>query len=788
MAISARNIPVSVEFKANAESMKRIVDNLTEQFSHIDPGTALGKSFTKNLPALKKFLNLYQSITNQQLISEQDLNDLDKANKGFNRTAQILSNNLATGSFSSFLYDKGELTTLDEINAKLEEAIAKKKTLAEATNKTILNEAVKGLQPEEKEKANTIIQEAQKIPELKQISGNKTVGENSAAINTAMTNTQQQINNLNKELKELGKVDASGFLIKDVAAIDKRKGQIIRSKDYKAALDEEVFARQDYQEALAEEKEQLVKRNELNRRHDEIQTQLRSPEYLAQEQARAAQAAEIQSKIEANNARLSGDLAPKDYLTFAKKQFADIFATVGDGISDTKTVGTLSQQISSAIMQMVDSTTGELTKNQQQAVTSWFKTKGGLNLDASTLAPLLTGKVDQQALEDNLTSQLSKGKGKQTRIGKELYDNFLTQQKAMAKYGTKKGSRETSVLEQDKQRQDEANVLKQQNIEYQNQINALQQENNSLKEELNDVQAQREQVSSNIQTIRAKQATAQTRQQTAKQKQTDLIAQDAEYKKLNEQALSNAEKYETLTQEKANLETFYETLTGVQQGFNELIQTLQKVNGYTNQEDVDALNEAKSQEVSRLTAERQQKGLQAFAQSEQNRKESSELITKYKEEFNADKTAQAEAEAFKQRMEYSIRQWMGAREIISQIKQGVREAYNDIKNLDAAMTNIAVVTDFSVEDLWGQINDYMAIAKQYGVTTQGVYEVTQLYYQQGLGTADVMAATTETLKMARIAGISYSDAADGMTVAIRAFNMDMEDAVHVTDVYSNVAA
>ena len=42
--------------------------------------------------------------------------------------------------------------------------------------------------------------------------------------------------------------------------------------------------------------------------------------------------------------------------------------------------------------------------------------------------------------------------------------------------------------------------------------------------------------------------------------------------------------------------------------------------------------------------------------------------------------------------------------------------------------------------------------------------------------------------MARIAGISYGDAADGMTVAIRAFNMEMEDAAHVTDVYSKVAA
>jgi len=51
-----------------------------------------------------------------------------------------------------------------------------------------------------------------------------------------------------------------------------------------------------------------------------------------------------------------------------------------------------------------------------------------------------------------------------------------------------------------------------------------------------------------------------------------------------------------------------------------------------------------------------------------------------------------------------------------------------------------------------------------------------------------MAATTETLKMARIAGMDYKEAADGMTVAIRGFNMEMTDAAHVTDVYSKVAA
>ena len=158
------------------------------------------------------------------------------------------------------------------------------------------------------------------------------------------------------------------------------------------------------------------------------------------------------------------------------------------------------------------------------------------------------------------------------------------------------------------------------------------------------------------------------------------------------------------------------------------------------------------------------------------------------ERHKAEVRAQQEAENFKANLQSSIKHWMGAQQIITLVKQGIRQAYQDIQSLDKAMTNIAVVTDFSVSDLWGKINEYMSIAQQYGVTTQGVYEVSQLYFQQGLGEAETMELTTETLKMARIAGMDYADAADGMTVAIRGFKMEMEDAARVTDVYSKVAA
>lgn len=65
----------------------------------------------------------------------------------------------------------------------------------------------------------------------------------------------------------------------------------------------------------------------------------------------------------------------------------------------------------------------------------------------------------------------------------------------------------------------------------------------------------------------------------------------------------------------------------------------------------------------------------------------------------------------------SLKRWMGFSQIINIVRNGIRNAYRDIQNLDKAMTNIAVVTDMSVSDLWGKINEYMNIAQQYGVTT-----------------------------------------------------------------------
>jgi TP901 family phage tail tape measure protein len=65
-----------------------------------------------------------------------------------------------------------------------------------------------------------------------------------------------------------------------------------------------------------------------------------------------------------------------------------------------------------------------------------------------------------------------------------------------------------------------------------------------------------------------------------------------------------------------------------------------------------------------------------------------------------------------------------------------------------------------------------------------------LFYQQGLQTNEVFEIGTETMKMARIAGLEYADATNLMTAALRGFNMELNaaSATRINDVYSELAA
>lgn len=155
-------------------------------------------------------------------------------------------------------------------------------------------------------------------------------------------------------------------------------------------------------------------------------------------------------------------------------------------------------------------------------------------------------------------------------------------------------------------------------------------------------------------------------------------------------------------------------------------------------------------------------------------------------------TAESISRAAKEteRLKDSILEFFSVSNTIQIFKDAIRDAYNTVKELDAAMTETAVVTDFTIGDMWNQLPRYTQAANDLGTTTLGAYETMTLFYQQGLKTDEVFDIGTETMKMARIAGLDYADATNKMTAALRGFNMELDEtsARRVNDVYSELAA
>lgn len=153
-------------------------------------------------------------------------------------------------------------------------------------------------------------------------------------------------------------------------------------------------------------------------------------------------------------------------------------------------------------------------------------------------------------------------------------------------------------------------------------------------------------------------------------------------------------------------------------------------------------------------------------------------------------TAQAQLNSELSQVKSRIQYFLGLNNAINLFRRALRGAFNTVKELDKAMTETAVVTNFTVGDMWSQLPRYTQVANELGVTTKGAYETMTLFYQQGLDTNEAFALGTETMKMARIAGLDYKDATDAMTAALRGFNMELNEtsAQRVNDVYSQLAA
>ena len=263
---------------------------------------------------------------------------------------------------------------------------------------------------------------------------------------------------------------------------------------------------------------------------------------------------------------------------------------------------------------------------------------------------------------------------------------------------------------------------------------------------------------------------------------------------LNKIIADEIAKKERLTEENKNLANSNEDLINKQKQLDtkkidEIVQKLINAKGST--EETQKVVQELTEELAKIHADGAEKASEEFKglreeaeKSGQTVKETGEKVAGFGEQAEEVNKVSQQFEELYRKATY----FFSINNAFNLFKKTVREAYNEIKELDAAMTDIAVVTDFNIGDVWETIPQYTDLSNELGTTILGAYETAKLYYQQGLDNNEVMEASRETLKMARIANMDYAEATDYMTAAVRGFKLEMSDASRVNDVFSKLAA
>lgn len=131
---------------------------------------------------------------------------------------------------------------------------------------------------------------------------------------------------------------------------------------------------------------------------------------------------------------------------------------------------------------------------------------------------------------------------------------------------------------------------------------------------------------------------------------------------------------------------------------------------------------------------------------------------------------------------------LSAAGIANYFKQVLRQSWEFYKSLDAALTEISIVSNYSREQVQGLTDDFISLSQKTGMAIDDIAQASVIFFQQGLNTDEVMTMTEVTAQFAKVAGEDVTTAADQLTAAVNGFQIGVEHAIDVADKLNAVAA
>ena len=132
--------------------------------------------------------------------------------------------------------------------------------------------------------------------------------------------------------------------------------------------------------------------------------------------------------------------------------------------------------------------------------------------------------------------------------------------------------------------------------------------------------------------------------------------------------------------------------------------------------------------------------------------------------------------------------WSISSSVLNAFTGSIQKAWGYTKNLDESLNNIRIVTEKSNDEMERFAKSANKAAKSLGAATTSYTNAALIYYQQGLGEADVQARTQTTIKAANVTGQSAAEVSEQLTAVWNGYKVVAEEAELYVDKLAAVAA
>lgn len=170
-------------------------------------------------------------------------------------------------------------------------------------------------------------------------------------------------------------------------------------------------------------------------------------------------------------------------------------------------------------------------------------------------------------------------------------------------------------------------------------------------------------------------------------------------------------------------------------------------------------------------------GIQSF------RNLSAELLTTKKEIKQTSKLLDSMATTFSNTVKWSI-----SSSVLNTFTGSIQKAWSYAQKLDTSLNDIRIVTGKSSDEMERFAKNANKAAKALGASTTNYTNAALIYYQQGLGEADVAARANVTVKAANVTGQSAAEVSEQLTAVWNGYKVVAEEAELYVDKLAAVAA